>query len=494
MGAPFAQVASKFAEMFYKVADNQPEEMHKFYKEESHFTVFWEGWSSHPGPVTRDVGPSAIGERWKSISRHKDAMSSIDFIAQPGPQIGESFSILVHVLGTLAHQGVRRTFLQTFLLAPQAGGYYVHNDLLRVLWSSSPDVSTTPIPYHYPPARYAQPYLPQPVDAQPVMPTADHSQAPPAHQQHHPQQAAPEPSRAPATVQPYTPVQSQQTPSAPQEGPERPKSENENEQAAREPPLHGTSSAQAQTQMQASEASQAQPQAQVPVNQSHQGQASAESQPRQSPPQQQQEKTYASMARKDAGPVKATEPAPVSATGPAAAAQAQVQQSKAESGEAEGEEEEERQGQGVSKTSVCVKQIDTNASEAELRQVLEPFGTVRSMQLRPQRSGADQFAFVEFEEASAASSACERQVTLRGRTLRIEPKWKSPPQRGSGRSTSGRHSGRPPRPASGNRTQWVQSSAGGRSSSASGRTQWVQSAGGWSAGGRSSAPKKAPAS
>lgn len=127
--------------------------MHKFYKEVSSLSV------ALPSPsdgatsaASVAVGPSSIGNQWVDVRHRFDELYPLQIVSQPGPSMpsyasaqpddGSAMerkhepSIVVSVLGYVMLANPRRVysfFVESFLLAPQTNGYYVHNDVLRMV-------------------------------------------------------------------------------------------------------------------------------------------------------------------------------------------------------------------------------------------------------------------------------------------------------------------------------------------------------------------------
>eukprot|EP00197_Chlamydomonas_leiostraca_P005302 CAMPEP_0202860116 /NCGR_PEP_ID=MMETSP1391-20130828/1963_1 /ASSEMBLY_ACC=CAM_ASM_000867 /TAXON_ID=1034604 /ORGANISM="Chlamydomonas leiostraca, Strain SAG 11-49" /LENGTH=394 /DNA_ID=CAMNT_0049539251 /DNA_START=114 /DNA_END=1295 /DNA_ORIENTATION=+ len=116
-------VASQFLSTFTGVRANHPQHLHKFYKPESSLTV-------SIGDDTRTVGGDlqAIQDLVVGQLSHVDAQVTSQ-IAQSSLQNG----VLIQCSGRWKQKGVESRFVETFLLAPQENGYYVHNSMLHVL-------------------------------------------------------------------------------------------------------------------------------------------------------------------------------------------------------------------------------------------------------------------------------------------------------------------------------------------------------------------------
>ena len=98
--------------------------------------------------------------------------------------------------------------------------------------------------------------------------------------------------------------------------------------------------------------------------------------------------------------------------------------------------------------SVFVRGLPNDADEAAVAGAFERFGAVKGgakgVTLRPQKSGTERYAFVEFEDADGATAAMANPPEFAGKTLGVEGKREKPAggRGGGGRGGGGGANGR----------------------------------------------------
>lgn len=113
-----------FVEQFYTTLGQCPEKLHLFYGKSSQFVYGPEAESS---PVS--VGRDAIQERFRELNfqEAKVRLSNVDSQASYD-------SIVVQVIGEISHLSAEpKKFVQSFVLAQQSNGYFVLNDIFRLI-------------------------------------------------------------------------------------------------------------------------------------------------------------------------------------------------------------------------------------------------------------------------------------------------------------------------------------------------------------------------
>jgi len=127
-----SDVAEEFGKGYYRVLSTKPQEIYKYYKDDSVFTTLSEGVTD----IDRLEGPQPIQEKLQSLGLTSYRVLLPVFQAQ------ESIngSILILAKGQFAKRdSPPRPFVQTFLLAPQdPAGWYVKNDVLVFLKEEAP--------------------------------------------------------------------------------------------------------------------------------------------------------------------------------------------------------------------------------------------------------------------------------------------------------------------------------------------------------------------
>jgi len=157
-----SDVAEEFGKGYYRVLSTKPQEIYKYYKDDSVFTTLSEGVTD----IDRLEGPQAIQEKLQSLGLTSYRVLLPVFQAQ------ESIkgSILILAKGQFAkRESPPRPFVQTFILAPQdPAGWYVKNDVLVFLKEEAPAppaVSNEPKKAEVPSSAHSS-YQPAPAPAE----------------------------------------------------------------------------------------------------------------------------------------------------------------------------------------------------------------------------------------------------------------------------------------------------------------------------------------
>ncbi|XP_060215865.1 nuclear transport factor 2-like [Lycium barbarum] len=116
-------IALSFVEQYYRILDMLIDQSHRFYKDNSVLS-----WPQHDGEIKSVTTSEGIKEF--IISSHfKDNKVEVITIDS---QVSAAQGVLVVVTACLIGQdNSRKSFSQTFFLAPQEKGYYVLNDIFR---------------------------------------------------------------------------------------------------------------------------------------------------------------------------------------------------------------------------------------------------------------------------------------------------------------------------------------------------------------------------
>jgi len=153
-----SDVAEEFGKGYYRVLSTKPQEIYKYYKEDSVFTTLSEGVTD----IDRLQGPQPIQEKLQSLGLTSYRVLLPVFQAQ------ESItgSILILAKGQFAKRDFPpRPFVQTFLLAPQnPAGWYVKNDVLVFLKEEAPAPAVSNEPKKAEVSSSAHSYQPAPVE------------------------------------------------------------------------------------------------------------------------------------------------------------------------------------------------------------------------------------------------------------------------------------------------------------------------------------------
>ena len=379
-------IGNVFVQQYYSIMSTTLDELYKFYNNGSTLHVCGVGVPPLPGAdamgdqtVRTQAGIHArfnqLGYRGKRCEvRTVDSSHSI------------GGSVVVMVTGAITDGGVdRRAFTQTFVLAPQEGGYYVLNDLVRFLGNNEgADVAAV---------------------------AADTAVSAPVKAPEPPVTAPPAPTRPTGAVS---------------------LEELEARMNAAAPNVHVRAAAAADVVKEAAEAAAA---AEV-VKEA----AAAIVEPETDAKEPEGPTTYASIAAKMRAAAAAKAPNAVSKAKPAAPAKAPIA-SSADPAPAHKTTHEKLTHDPV--TAVFVRNIPQSADEASIEAAFAKIGpiatvTIRTAKRAPDASGdaatasdkpAGRYAFVQFERAESAQAAIEAVIEMDGRALSVEEK----------RETSGGH-------------------------------------------------------
>ncbi|GLI64118.1 hypothetical protein VaNZ11_007293 [Volvox africanus] len=123
-----AWVGEQFISKYYDVLAKLPKHLHRFYKENSTFSVADVQPGGHAVVGTVSGNLEDIQEKVMSTIANAQVASDMSLDAQ----FSQGNGVLLQVSGTMNLQGVDRKFVQVFFLATQEKGYYVLNDMLRI--------------------------------------------------------------------------------------------------------------------------------------------------------------------------------------------------------------------------------------------------------------------------------------------------------------------------------------------------------------------------
>ncbi|KAL3654306.1 hypothetical protein CASFOL_003987 [Castilleja foliolosa] len=131
-------VADAFVKQYYAILSKYPENAHKFYAETSLL-----GWPGSDGVITPVTTLSAISDKILS-SNYKNCIAEVSTV---DAQASHDGGVIVSVTGSfLEKDEVATIFVQSFFLARQEKGFFILNDILRVLDAPTlqkPDVSVS---------------------------------------------------------------------------------------------------------------------------------------------------------------------------------------------------------------------------------------------------------------------------------------------------------------------------------------------------------------
>ena len=377
-------IGNVFVQQYYSIMSTTLDELYKFYNNGSTLHVCGVGVPPLPGAdamgdqtVRTQAGIHArfnqLGYRGKRCEvRTVDSSHSI------------GGSVVVMVTGAITDGGVdRRAFTQTFVLAPQEGGYYVLNDLVRFLGNDEGAAAAA----------------------------ADTAVSAPVKAPEPPVTAPPAPTRPTGAVS---------------------LEELEARMNAAAPNVHARAAAAADVVKEAAEAAAA---AEV-VKEA----PAAIVEPETDAKEPEGPTTYASIAAKMRAAAAAKAPNAASKPKPAAPAKAPAA-SSADPAPAHKTTHEKLTHDPV--TAVFVRNIPQSADEASIEVAFAKIGpiatvTIRTAKRAPDASGdaatgsdkpAGRYAFVQFERAESAQAAIEAVIEMDGRALSVEEK----------RETSGGH-------------------------------------------------------
>ncbi|KAL8112906.1 hypothetical protein AgCh_020278 [Apium graveolens] len=132
-------VADAFVMQYFHILRVSPENVHKFYKDASIM--------ARPGSEGMMLSASTVQEINDAIlsSTYKEWEPDMQSLHA---QVSVMGSVIVGVIGSVSEtDGTKRTFAQTFFLAPQeTGGFYVHNDFVMFLDVNELPTETLSVP------------------------------------------------------------------------------------------------------------------------------------------------------------------------------------------------------------------------------------------------------------------------------------------------------------------------------------------------------------
>nr|GEX66732.1 hypothetical protein [Tanacetum cinerariifolium] len=117
-------IADAFLSQYYKYLHEIPEEMHKFYKEESTLSIPIDDGSIRSVTTIQEIHEAIL---------ESDITDRDIILLSVHAQDSIANTVVVGVIGELSKDNTMKRFSQTFLLAPQATGFYVLNDFFRFL-------------------------------------------------------------------------------------------------------------------------------------------------------------------------------------------------------------------------------------------------------------------------------------------------------------------------------------------------------------------------
>jgi len=125
-------VSKQFVHSYYNILHRSPQDLHRFYKEDSSFTHGFEATYGTPDETARGLEKITNKIQQLDFQKCRVTLSVVD--VQASIQGG----IIIMVVGHLSNKEESpRKFVQTFFLAEQSNangkGYYVHNDIFRYL-------------------------------------------------------------------------------------------------------------------------------------------------------------------------------------------------------------------------------------------------------------------------------------------------------------------------------------------------------------------------
>ncbi|KAK2434397.1 nuclear transport factor [Trifolium repens] len=136
--APTTQmVGNAFVEQYYSILHRNPDQVHRFYHEESVMSR-----PEEDGTMTTVTTTAEIDKKLKSLDYTSFRVEVLSADAQPSYTNG----VMVVVTGCLTGtDNVKRKFAQSFFLAPQDNGFYVLNDVFRYVDAyKSVDIEAVP--------------------------------------------------------------------------------------------------------------------------------------------------------------------------------------------------------------------------------------------------------------------------------------------------------------------------------------------------------------
>ncbi|XP_074272790.1 nuclear transport factor 2-like isoform X1 [Silene latifolia] len=131
-------IGKAFVNRFYQILHTTPELAYKFFKDSSTM--------SRPGP-TGDLMTVTTLEGIKDLILSSDCKNCKTEILTTTTQASYMDEITISVTGCLTGQdNVGRKFTESFFLAPQDNGYFVHNDVFKFITEdSSPNTDSVEV-------------------------------------------------------------------------------------------------------------------------------------------------------------------------------------------------------------------------------------------------------------------------------------------------------------------------------------------------------------
>ncbi|ORX69942.1 NTF2-domain-containing protein [Linderina pennispora] len=119
------EVGWMFAQEYYTIMNKDPSKLHCFYNAKSMLIHGDEGKMLKQANGLQEISAAIASQKFSNCKIH---VSNVDIMS------AIKGNIVIQVIGEMSNDGqASRRFAQTFLLAEQVGGYYVHNDILRYL-------------------------------------------------------------------------------------------------------------------------------------------------------------------------------------------------------------------------------------------------------------------------------------------------------------------------------------------------------------------------
>ncbi|KAJ1933045.1 hypothetical protein FBU59_006167, partial [Linderina macrospora] len=119
------EVGWMFAQEYYTILNKDPSMLHCFYNAKSMLIHGEEGKMLKQANGLQEISAAIATQGFSNCKIH---VSNVDIMSSI------KGNIVIQVIGEMSNNGqASRRFTQTFLLAEQVGGFYVHNDILRYL-------------------------------------------------------------------------------------------------------------------------------------------------------------------------------------------------------------------------------------------------------------------------------------------------------------------------------------------------------------------------
>ncbi|XP_042385256.1 nuclear transport factor 2-like isoform X1 [Zingiber officinale] len=117
------EVSDNFVPQYYYIMQHSPELLHQFYRDGS-----WLGWSDAHSALESVNTIDAIDDKVLSTELGRVEIKTVD--AQESFEGGVTVLVSGYLIG---NDYVKKNFIQSFFLAPQENGFYVLNDVFRVV-------------------------------------------------------------------------------------------------------------------------------------------------------------------------------------------------------------------------------------------------------------------------------------------------------------------------------------------------------------------------